>query len=159
MRQRTGRMGAVAATLAAGVAIAVGLAGPARAGLGEGVESLARDRAAVRGVDERLTPMAAYDLHEMPTADGGAVREYVSRSGVVFGVAWNGRTKPDLSALLGAHYADYLKAAARPHVNHKVLSIEEAGFVMVLVKMPRGFSGTAHVPTLLPDGVAAGEVR
>lgn len=141
------------------VAVGIGLAHGAQAGLGEGIDSVSRDRTALQGTSEVVTPMAAYDLHEIATADGSRVREYVTRTGTVFGVAWNGRTKPDLSALLAAHYADYLKAAAANHFNHKVLSINGEGFVMQIMKLPRGFAGSAHVPSLLPSGTRAQEIR
>jgi hypothetical protein len=141
--------------LAAGIC----LAAVAQAGLGEGTDSLSRDRTALGATADVVTPMAAYDLHEITTTDGNRVREYVSRAGTVFGVAWSGRTKPDLSALLAVHYADYLKAAASNHFNHKVLSINGDGFVMQIMKLPRGFVGSAHVPALLPAGTRAQDIR
>src|SRR5450631_444875 len=88
----------------AGLAAMACLAQGARAGLGEGADSLVHDRAALHGTSEIVTPMAFYDLHEVMTEDGTRVREYVSRYGTVFGIAWSGRTKPDLSVLLAAHY-------------------------------------------------------
>jgi Protein of unknown function (DUF2844) len=131
----------------------------AQAGLGEGADSISRDRIALRANAEVVTPLAAYDLHEITTDDGSRVREYVSRAGTVFGVAWSGRTKPDLSALLAAHYADYLKAASSNHLNHKVLSISNDDFAMRIMKLPRGFTGSAHVPALLPSGTSAQDIR
>src|ERR1700691_1560282 len=106
----------------------------ALAGLGESADSISRDRIALRAGAEVITPLAAYDLHEIMTGDGGRVREYVSRGGTVFGVAGSGRSKPDLSALLAAHYADYLKAASSNHFNHKVLSISNDDFAMHIMK-------------------------
>jgi hypothetical protein len=131
----------------------------ALAGLGEGADSLAHDRMALRASADSVTPFNAYDLHEVTTEDGSRVREYMSRSGTIFAVAWSGRSKPDLSALLGAHYADYLKAAASNHVNHKVLSISSGNFAMQIMKLPRGFTGFAYLPALLPSGTAAQDIR
>jgi hypothetical protein len=150
-----GRALAIAAALATGIC----LTDAAQAGLGEGADSVSRDRTALRGTSDVITPMAAYDLHEITTADGNRVHEFVSRAGTVFGVAWSGRTKPDLSVLLAAHYADYLKAAAANHFNHKVLSVNGDGFAMQIMKLPRGFVGSAHVPALLPSGTSAQEIR
>ena len=131
----------------------------ALAGLGESADSISHDRSALRATAETVTPFVAYDVHEMTTEDGGRVREYASRSGTIFAVAWSGRTKPDLSALLAAHYADYLKAAASNHFNHKVLSVSNGDFAMRIMKLPRGFTGSAHVPALLPTGTAAQDIR
>jgi hypothetical protein len=131
----------------------------ALAGLGESADAISHDRTALRATAETVTPLVAYDVHEMTTEDGSRVREYVSRSGTIFAVAWNGRTKPDLSALLAAHYADYLKAAASNHFNHHVLSISNGDFAMRIMKLPRGFTGSAHVPALLPTGTTAQDIR
>ncbi len=131
----------------------------ALAGLGEGADSLPRDRMALRASADSVTAFNAYDVHEVTTEDGSRVREYVSRSGTIFGVAWSGRTKPDLSALLAAHYAHYLQAAAATHFNHKVLSFSSGDFAMQIMKLPRGFTGFAYVPALLPSGTTAQDIR
>jgi hypothetical protein len=131
----------------------------ALAGLGESAQSLSRDRTALRATAEMVTPMPAYDVHEVTTEDGSRVREYLSRSGTIFGVAWSGRTKPDLSALLAAHYADYLRAAATHHFNHKVLSMTSDDFAMHIMKLPRGFTGFAYLPALLPSGTTPQDIR
>lgn len=141
------------------LAIAMGVAGSAHAALGEGIDSLQRDRQALHGAADAVTSLQAYDVHETATLDGTRVREYVTRGGTIFGVAWNGRARPDLSVLLGAHYADYLHAASVNHYNHKLLVINGEGFVMQSIKLPRGFAGSAHLPALLPAGTSAAEVR
>ena len=142
-----------------GLVAGICLSHAALAGLGEGADSLPRDRTALRASADSVTALNAYDLHEVTTEDGSRVREFVSRSGTIFGVAWSGRTKPDLSALLAAHYADYLKAAASNHRNHKVLSISSGDFAMQIMKLPRGFTGFAYVPALLPSGTTAQDIR
>ena len=83
----------------------------------------------------------------------------VTRSGTVFAVAFSGPSIPDLRVLLAQHYAAYLAEAARPRVNHRAMSIESPGLVLSIVKLPRGFVGSAHVPTLVPAGVAPRELR
>jgi Protein of unknown function (DUF2844) len=140
---------------AAGLCFATGV----QAGLGEGVDSLQRDHAALRGAAMSVTPMAAFDLHEMTTAEGTRVREYVSHAGTVFAVTWAGRTPPDLSVVLAQHYQEFMKAAAAHRGNHKVFAMTTDTLVMSVMKLPRGFQGQAHVPSLLPAGVNASDIR
>jgi hypothetical protein len=137
----------------------MGVAGTARAGLGEGIESLQRDRLALHGAVDAVTSLQAYDVHETAMADGTRVREFVARNGAVFGVAWNGRSKPDLSVLLASHVAEYRHAAAANHFNHKILSVNSEGFVLQVIRLPRETAGSAYLPALLPAGATGAEVR
>ncbi len=136
------------------------LASGARAGLGGAVASVERDGTLLKATSHAVTPMASYQLHEMTTPDGVRVREYVSQAGTVFGVAWDGLVKPDLSVLLGQHYGDFSAAlAARRTSNHKVFTMASNGIVVSIVKLPRGFRGSASVASLLPSGMSARDVR
>jgi hypothetical protein len=145
------------ATLVAVAGLA--LSPTAQAGLGEGVDSVARDHASLRAHASSVVPMQAYDLHEMTTADGGRVREYVTRDGTVFAVTFSGRTMPDLHTVLGSRYAEYAAATSARRTNHKVFAMSAPGLVMEVVKLPRGITGSAHVPSLLPSGVTARDLR
>lgn len=130
------------------------------AGLGEPVASVARDHAELHGRALVVTPLQAYDRHEITTDDGTRVREYVSRAGTVFGVTFAGPSPPDLKVLLAGHYDDYVAAAAAARRgSHHVLAIDTPGLVVTVVKRPRGFSGSAHVPALLPADTTAGDLR
>ena len=131
----------------------------APAGLGEGTASIARDHAALHGHALQITPMQSYDRHELTTASGTKVREYASRDGTVFAVAFAGPSVPDLKVLLGARYDEYARAVAARAGNHHVLSINSPGLVMQVIKLPRGLIGRAHVPALLPAGVSPGDLR
>jgi hypothetical protein len=137
----------------------LGLAPAAQAGLGEGADSVARDHAALRARAQSVVPMQAYDMHEMTTAGGGQVREYVTRSGTVFAVTFSGRTMPDLRTVLGTHYGEYVAATNVRRTNHKVFAMSAPGLVMEVIKLPRGVTGAAHVPVLLPPGVSARDLR
>jgi hypothetical protein len=143
----------------AAVGLGLCLVTAAHAGLGEGVDSLQRDHAALRGAALSVTPMTAYDLHEITTAAGTRVREYVSHAGTVFAVTWAGRSPPDLSVVLAQHYPDYVQAATAHRGSHKVFAMTTDGLVMSVMKLPRGFQGEAHVPALLPAGVSGGDIR
>src|SRR5512138_1850541 len=107
MGTRTAAVGIVLALAASAVP------GPARAALGEGAESVARDRRALAGVPAGRTERGRYAVEEA-RAPSGTVREYVAPSGLVFAVAWSGRARPDLGILLGAHAGPLRAAEAAP---------------------------------------------
>ena len=148
-----------AAITAGLMAVVAGLSGgTAHAGLGESVDSVARDHSALHGQSIAVTKTVAYDRHEMVTASGVHCREYASRDGTVFAVAWSGPTQPDLKVLLGSHYNEYLAAATAHHGGHHVLSVATPGLVLQITRLPRGFVGHAHVPDLVPAGTSLTEL-
>ena len=130
----------------------------AHAGLGDSTDSVARDRGVLHAQTETRTTTAAYDRHEFTTASGTRVREYVSKSGKVFAVSWSGPSLPDLKTVLGSHYDAYLAAATAPHHNHHVLTISTPGLMLQNSRLPRGFTGRAHIPSLVPAGVSSAEL-
>ena len=130
---------------------------PAHAALGGDVASVLRDSAALHA-SHAVTPFAAYDLHEATSAEGTTLREYVDRSGKVFALSWRGPASPDVRALLGAH-AKHYEAVRSRFSNHKVVNIDEPGFVVSIVKLPRGWSGRAVLPAAIPAGVTRNELR
>lgn len=125
----------------------------ARAGLGENVAHIAQDRVVLRGTPVQVTRSGAYDRHELQTAAGVQVREFADRSGRIFAVTFNGPSKPDLKVLLGAHYTEYA-TATRPSVStHKVYTHASGTLALSIVKLPRGFTGSAFIPDAVPVGV------
>ncbi len=145
----------------AGIALALGLclASAARAGLGERVESVPRDHAALHGAALKVTPMANYDLHEITTAAGDRVREYVSADGAVFATTWSGHSMPDLKVVLAAHYTEYTAGAQAHRASHHVFSMDTDRLVLRVVKLPRGLAGSARVPALVPAGMSVQDIR
>jgi hypothetical protein len=131
----------------------------AQAGLGESVESVARDHAALHGAALSVTPMLDYDLHESTMADGTRLRQYATRAGTVFAVAWSGPALPDLKLVLGRSYDAYVAAASARRGSHHVLTIATPELVVDITKHLRGFTGHAHLPALLPAGTTAQELR
>jgi len=131
----------------------------ARAALGASREELLRDAAALQTTRVTITSREGYDVHEMVAADGTTVRAYVEPGGRVFAVTWSGRVQPDLRVLLGPSYARYLEAARAPHPGHHVLSVNAPDLVLSVVRLPRGFAGHAHLPSLVPAGTAVDALR
>lgn len=145
----------------------LGASGAAQAGLGEAATSVARDREAMRADAVSTTSMPGYDRHEIATSEGVSVREFSAHgtgggAGTVFAVQFNGPDLPDMKSVLGPHYDRYVAATRIQQQrarNHHVMSFDDDGLVVTIVKLPRGFSGEAHLRAATPAGVDVRELR
>jgi len=149
--------------LRSGLTLAV-IAWPAlaSASLGGSVSSIESDRLHVQGALVRIATNGPYTVHELQSASGTVIREYVSPAGMVFGVAWQGPWMPDLRQLLGSHFAQYASAvreAQRSRRGHGPIVIDAADLVVHVSGHPRAFAGSAYMPSLLPQGVDPQSVR
>lgn len=147
--------------LALGLAVLGGaLAAPAGAILGQPVATARRDQARMRGQMTALT-RRGYAIAEIKGEDGMVVREFVAPNGMVFGVAWKGPFMPNLRALLGDYFARYAAAAQAAQASRRrgPLSLRLDDLVVAVAGHMRAFRGLAVVPSLLPNGVTAEEVR
>ena len=93
---------------------------------------------------------------------GTTVREFVSQTGTVFAVAWQGPSIPDLRQVLGMYFAPYAQAAQaaqRKRAGHGPLRIEEPGLVVEQSGHPRAFTGRAYVPHFVPLGIRLDVIR
>jgi len=138
----------------------VSVAQRAGAVLGESADSVESDRKALLAVRGGSTVRDGYTVHELRSSTTVA-REYVSLSGTVFGIAWNGLTHPDLTKLLGTYAGEY-RAALRqtPHRHGQRTSRVLADRVVVETwGHIRNLQGRAYAPYLLPPGVSIDEIR
>lgn len=133
---------------------------PAFAALGESASSVQADQAHMRGA-LRVTQTEAYTVHEIQAATGTVVREFVSPSGKVFAVAWQGPWPPDMRQLLATFFEPYQQAVrAQTHSRgRQPLRIEQPGFVVHSGGHMRSFAGHAYIPDMLPQGVTPEEIR
>src|SRR5271155_608861 len=74
-------------------AVMLCLSGIATAELGGAVSSVQSDREYFQGTNQ-VTHAGSYDIHEIKTAAGSSIREYVSPEGKVFAVAWSSAGHP-----------------------------------------------------------------
>jgi hypothetical protein len=102
---------------------------------------------------------AYYSVHESRDADGITVREYVLPSNVVFAVTWQGPVRPDMNALLGSYFPNFVSAGEErlrgtgTLIQHNgELQIESAG-------RPGNFFGMAYLPRLMPADLRANNLQ
>jgi hypothetical protein len=144
--------------LAAGVLISQIVCAPALATLGEDVTTVENDRLKMKA-QLRTTAVAGYTVHEITTANGTAVREYIAPSGKVFAVAWNGPVLPDFPQTLGRYFNDYHSGASSPRVGRRSLMLERTDLVVHSFGRMRAFYGNAYVPSLLPPNFSATDIK
>lgn len=131
------------------------------ASLGDDVVSVKRDQDKLQASLQRISK-DRYEVHEMRAPNNLVVREFVSPAGKVFGVAWQGTTRPDMQQLLGSYFDQFTQAAQAQKTqrkSHGPLSINEPGLVVQMSGHGRWFVGRAYVPQMLPTGMKAEEVQ
>ena len=132
------------------------------AALGGSASSVTADRVKMQAALLRIEAAQGYTLHEIQSAAGTAVREYVSSSGDVFAVAWNGPAMPDLQQLLGDYFPAYQGAVKEWRASRRArgpLSIDTGDFVIQVSGHMRSFSGRAYLKRLMPAGVQLAAIR
>jgi uncharacterized protein DUF2844 len=144
------------------VILVVGSPAGARATLGGDVSSVDVDRIHVQGALLRINRTNEFTTHEIQSASGTVIREYVSSTGTVFGVAWQGPWLPNLQQILGPFFEQYqtaMRTAQASRHGHGPVVIDTPELVVQISGQPRAFSGNAYVPRLIPQGVRAETIR
>jgi|SRR5579862_3236024 hypothetical protein len=133
----------------------------ARASLGGDISSVQDDQLKMQGT-LRTTSNNSYNVHEIQATNGVTLREYVSLSGNVFAVAWQGRSHPDLHQVFGAYYDQYVQAVqaqrSQRHGRGPFL-IQQPGLVVQMAGHMGALTGRAYLPPGFPAGVRPEEIR
>jgi hypothetical protein len=131
---------------------------PAAAELGGNMATVQADQKHLQGT-RNVTSNAAYDVHEIKTATGATVREFVSPAGAVFAVAWQGSWKPDLQQIMGPYFAQYLQAIQAKRIKRGPISLQINGLIVESGGHPRSFTGRAYLPQMMPQGITSAAIR
>jgi len=155
-RHRASPGGSVGALLCA---IAVASPAVPRASLGGTADSVEGDRKALAAVMRPAQAGSRFTVHEMQIGST-LVREYVSPSGVVFGIAWSGIAHPDLKPLLGTYAGKYFEALHQVprSPGQRAHAVRADGLVVERWGHMRSLGGRAYAAELLPEGVNADEI-
>lgn len=144
----------------AGLALlALALPLTAWAALGGNVATVQADQAKMKAATRPGATLAQYSVHELQTPGGITVKEFVTNSGTVFAVSWQGPVMPDLQQLLGQYFSKYVNAARNKHDGHHHLMISQPGLVVHSQGHMRAFFGLAYLPGKLPAGVTPAELK
>ena len=141
-------------------AIAFATVQRAEATLGESEDSVESDRKAFAAVWHAAVTRNGYTVQEIKSAVN-VVREYISPSGVIFAIAWNGVSHPDLTTLLGTYAGEYeraLRQTARQK-GKRYLQVRANRIVVEKWGHMRKLQGRAYIPSLIPSGVSANEIK
>lgn len=104
--------------------------------------------------------MSNYIARDTTLATGTHVREYVSNSGIVFAVTWDGPILPDLKALLGKHFDTLVAESARmPKAGRSHVAVNAPEVIIHSGGHMRAFEGSAWIPAEFPAGFTADDVR
>ncbi|HEY1610472.1 MAG TPA: DUF2844 domain-containing protein [Paraburkholderia sp.] len=103
-----------------------------------------------------------YSIRETTLASRTVVREYLTGDGTVFGAAWSGPRMPDLAALLGDYFAQYVSSVAAYRQTGKVrrqAMLAQDTLVVHSGGHMGAFSGVAWLPQALPAGFVASDIQ
>ncbi|MBF0592799.1 MAG: DUF2844 domain-containing protein [Nitrospirae bacterium] len=131
-----------------------------QATLGGSVDSVGSDREALSAVKRAAQVYNGYTVVEI-VSPANTVREYISPAGIVFGIAWNGLSHPDLKQLLGCYSGEYEKTLQQTPRKHGIRRIQIKTDRTVVEKWGhmRNLKGRAYVPDLIPSGVNIDEIK
>jgi len=97
------------------------------------------------------SPQSNYTIYIQSISPDLVIKEYVSSSGNIFGVAWKGSTLPNFQILLGNYYSNYLSAQQQ---NPRSVFLQDNNLVIESSGVMGGYIGRAFLPKQVPTGLA-----
>jgi hypothetical protein len=153
---------------ATAAALVIAASGPAHAQLGAIVAIDATGTSSSSNAADAATPVLHQATNgvvlwqESIDANQIRVRQYVSSSGQVYAVSWDGPAMPDVAVLLGTWFDRYRQdaSAALPNASGLHSSRVSSSDLMVETAVRlRDFNGRAWLPSALPAGVTAADIE
>lgn len=133
----------------------------ASATLGQPASSIEKDMNSLAAIRKKAIVHSLYRMQEIGS-DFTHIREYSSSStGIVFGIAWDGPTPPNLTQLLGSYSSEYEEALKNtPKIRgRRNQMIKTDSVVVEHWGHMRNLQGRAYDPRLIPEGVAVSEIK
>jgi hypothetical protein len=131
-----------------------------QATLGESSDSVESDSRTFSAARHATQPHIGYTVQDF-TTDGNVVREYISPSNVVFAIAWNGLSHPDLTPLLGTYLQEFQQALRNTSRQRGKRHMQVTANRVIVEKWGhmRNMQGRAYIPSLIPAGVSINEIK
>ena len=130
--------------------LVLGLPMFAQAELGGNLASIMQEQKTF-GSTLTTSPQSNYTIYIQNISPDLVVKEYVSNSGNIFGVAWKGSTLPNFQVLLGSYYSNYLSAQQQ---NPRSVFSQDNNLVIESGGVMGGYIGRAYLPKQVPTGLA-----
>lgn len=128
--------------------------------LGGNAASVQNDQVQLKtSVLHTATTNPNFSVQQSETPNGVIIKEFVSTSGTVFAVTWQGPLMPNLKQLLGQYFDSYVTAATNNRSGYSHLGIQQADLVVQSNGHLRAFSGIAYIPSLMPAGVTVAQLH
>lgn len=102
---------------------------------------------------------APYTVRESHDANAVTIREYVLPSNVVFAVTWEGPIRPDMTALLGSYFPNYVSVGESRARGTGPLIEGNGDFRIESAGRLGHFFGVAYLPRLMPAHVRASDLQ
>ena len=102
------------------------------------------------------SPQSNYTIYIQSISPDLVIKEYVSSSGNIFGVAWKGSTLPNFQILLGNYYSNYLSAQQQ---NPRSVFLQDNNLVIESSGVMGGYIGRAFLPKQVPTGLAPAAIQ
>ena len=134
---------------------------PAFATLGGTVDSIQADAKTLSATMGPAANLGSYTIYTL-TSTATTLREYVSPSGVVFALAWNGLFQPEVTPLLGSYAGEYqqaLQSSPRQPGVRSSFVVKASRVVVERWGHMRNMQGRAYAPDLVPQGVSLDAIR
>ena len=122
----------------------------AKAELGGNLASITQEQKTF-GSTLTTSPQSTYTIYIQNISPDLVIKEYVSNSGNIFGVAWKGSTLPNFQVLLGNYYSNYLSAQQK---NPRLVFLRDDNLDLESGGMMGGYIGRAYLPKQIPAGVS-----
>jgi hypothetical protein len=106
-----------------------------------------------------ISSTAAYSVHESRDADGITVREYVLPNNIVFAASWQGPVRPDMNALLGSYFPNFVSAGEERLRGTGTLIQRNGDLQVESAGRPVNFFGMAYLPGLMPANLRANNLQ
>jgi len=133
-------------------------AAPAWAVLGQPGASVLADQQALQA-QWRTSTHASSRVEHLEAAASTVVREYVSPTGLVFGLAWQGPTVPDMTQLLGASFPAYQDALHAAATHRGPWRAQTEDLVVELRGQLGAFAGRAYLLHRVPNALTAAVIQ
>jgi hypothetical protein len=131
---------------------------PGWAALGQYASSIDLDQQVLQ-CERREVARQGYTVHELTSPHGLVMREFVSPTGLVFGITWQAPQMPNLRQVVGddnmVELQQALSSRTRCHTGAPLI-VRTDKLVFVSGGHMRSFHGYAYVPSLVPANFSLG---